>query len=465
MPRGSVLTFRSTSGTKSRRDLRTDACPRRRRKPVSVSDDERNVLVVDAVYFKDDLLFCESVPLTSVAVSCGTPVYVYSCRAILESCRAIESAFGDEPHATFYAVKANANRHILRLIAGTGLGADVGSRGELYLALEAGFAPEKITFSGVGKRDDEIAYALEKRILAFHVESLQELEVLDQISGSMGIRARVFLRVNLDIDAGTHAYITTSRRQNKFGISADRVREVALRALEMSHVELSGVHSHLGSQITDAGVFLGGARALVALVGRLRGEGIAVPGLDFGGGFGVRYCGLVPHPSLPQEQMDSPFLSAPAVIREVLPILRDTGCHLSIQPGRSIVAEAGALLTKVLYRKEADGKIFVVVDGGMNDLIRPSLYNAHHQIVPLKITGGEHETVDIVGPVCESGDFFAQGRPLPRVLRGDHLAILSAGAYGYVLSSNYNARLRAAEVLVDGSSYRVIREREDLMDL
>ncbi|MGB2958481.1 MAG: diaminopimelate decarboxylase [Bacteroidota bacterium] len=420
---------------------------------------------VDAIYFKDDLLFCESVPLTSVAVSCNTPVYVYSSRAILDSCREIESAFGGEPHLTFYAVKANANRQILRLIAGTGLGADVGSRGELYLALEAGFAPEKITFSGVGKRDDEIAYALEKNILAYHVESLQELDVINHIAGSMGARARVFLRVNLDIDAGGHEYISTSRKQNKFGIPADRVRDVVSRAREMSHVELNGVHSHLGSQITDVEVFLRGARALAALVGELRGEGIAVPGLDFGGGFGVRQHGVVSHPSLPEDQTESGYLPAQEVIGKILPVLRETGCHLSIQPGRSIVAEAGTLLTKVLYRKETDGKTFVVVDGGMNDLIRPSLYNAHHQIVPLKIADDDHETVDVVGPVCESGDFFAQGRSLPRVLRGDHLAILSAGAYGYVLSSNYNSRLRASEVLVEGNSYRVIREREKLTDL
>ncbi|MGB6122361.1 MAG: diaminopimelate decarboxylase, partial [Bacteroidota bacterium] len=306
---------------------------------------------------------------------------------------------------------------------------------------------------------------LEKNILAYHVESLQELDVINHIAGSMGARARVFLRVNLDIDAGGHEYISTSRKQNKFGIPADRVRDVVSRAREMSHVELNGVHSHLGSQITDVEVFLRGARALAALVGELRGEGIAVPGLDFGGGFGVRQHGVVSHPSLPEDQTESGYLPAQEVIGKILPVLRETGCHLSIQPGRSIVAEAGTLLTKVLYRKETDGKTFVVVDGGMNDLIRPSLYNAHHQIVPLKIADDDHETVDVVGPVCESGDFFAQGRSLPRVLRGDHLAILSAGAYGYVLSSNYNSRLRASEVLVEGNSYRVIREREKLTDL
>jgi diaminopimelate decarboxylase len=362
-------------------------------------------------------------------------------------------------------VKANGNRQILRLIAGAGLGADVGSRGELYLALEAGFAPEMITFSGVGKRDDEIAYALANKILAFHVESLQELEVLNQLAGSTEARARVFLRVNLDIDAGGHAYISTSRKQNKFGIPVSHVRAVISRALAMSHVELTGLHSHLGSQITDVGVFLEGARALATLVRDLRGEGIALSGLDFGGGFGVRHLGVVAHPSLPEEDMGTGYLPAPEVIRQVLPVLRETGCRLSIQPGRYIVAEAGLLLTRVLYRKDTDGKIFVVVDGGMNDLIRPSLYNAHHQIVPLKISDGDHETVDVVGPVCESGDFFAQGRSLPRVARGDYLAILSAGAYGYALSSNYNARLRVPEVLVEGASYRVIRERESLTAL
>jgi diaminopimelate decarboxylase len=420
---------------------------------------------VDGITFKDDQLFCESVSLTSIAASSGTPVYVYSNRMILDSCEAIEGAFGGEPHVTFYAVKANGNRQILRLIAGAGLGADVGSRGELYLALEAGFSPAKITFSGVGKRDDEISYALAKEILAFHVESLQELEVLNQMAGSMGARARVFLRVNLDIDAGGHAYISTSRKQNKFGIPVSQVRGVIARALEMSHIELAGVHSHLGSQITEVEVFRQGALALASLVHDLHREGFALTHLDFGGGFGVRHHGVVSHPLLPEEQVGAGYLPAPEVIRRILPVLRETGCRLSIQPGRCIVAEAGVLVTRVLYRKETDGKVFVVVDGGMNDLIRPSLYNAHHQIVPLRISGEAHETVDVVGPVCESGDFFAQGRVVPKAVRGDHLAILSAGAYGYVLSSNYNARLRVPEVLVEGASYRVIRERESLTDL
>ena len=420
---------------------------------------------MDALQYRDNLLFCESLPLTSVAVSCGTPVYVYSSRAILDRCRAIEEAFDSEPHLTCYAVKANANRELLHLIAGAGLGADVGSRGELYLALEAGFPPEKITFSGVGKRDDEMAYALEKGIFAYNVESLQELEVLSQIAGSMGARARVLLRVNLDIDAGGHAYISTSRRQNKFGIPVDQVHGVLERAMALGHLEVRGIHSHIGSQITNVEVFFSAARSLAALVRELRARGIPVPHLDFGGGYGIRYRGFLSHPDLPEEHSDSDAVSAPEMIRRVLPLLRETGCHLSFQPGRAIVAEAGVLVTKVLYRKEGHGKTFVVVDGGMNDLIRPSLYHAHHQVVPLQLANAPHEVVDVVGPVCESGDFFAQNRPLPRVSRGEYVAMLCAGAYGYVLTSNYNARVRPAEVLVEGSTYRIIRGRESVEDL
>jgi diaminopimelate decarboxylase len=415
--------------------------------------------------FRNTTLMCESVPLHDVVAQCGTPLYLYSKHSVLDQCRHIEQAFEGYPHLACYAVKANANRELLRLIAADGFGADVGSRGELHLALAAGFPAEKITFSGVGKRDDEIAYALENNILAFNVESEEEIDVLNQIGGEAGKSARILLRVNLDIDAGGHAYVSTSLKQNKFGVPRWRAHDILCRAAGLKHIEVRGVHSHIGSQITRTETFLEAARSIGTLVAELRSAGLEIRDVDFGGGFGVQYHGFLVHPQLPREEPERPDLSTASMIRAILPVLKETGCHLLIQPGRSIVAYAGVLLVKVVYRKTAGEKIFIVVDGGMNDLIRPSLYHSYHQVVPLALTGALHETVDVVGPVCESGDFFALDRRLPRVQRGEFLALMCAGAYGYVLSSNYNARPRPAEVLVDGSSWKVIRERETIEKL
>ncbi len=420
---------------------------------------------MSAFTYVNGSLHCEQRPLASLVPMCGSPLYVYSKQAIIENCHAVESAFGEYPHLTTYAVKANGNIHLLKLIAAQGLGADVGSKGELFLALQAGFAPDKISLSGVGKRDDEIEYALEQKILAFNVESEQEIEVLNSIAGRMGTKARILLRLNLDIDAGTHAYISTSRKQNKFGVASSLAIEVLSRAQQLPNIEVRGIHSHLGSQITNVESFVAAAHVLKTLVDELRANGIPVHDLDFGGGFGVQYHGFIAHPQLPFEKPEVKNLSPSMFIHAVLPILRETGCNIAIQPGRSIIATAGVLVTKVLYRKESGEKTFVVVDGGMNDLIRPSLYHAHHQIVPIELTKAKFASVDIVGPCCESGDFFAQDRALPQVDRGDLLAVMCAGAYGFVLSSNYNARLRVAEVLVDGASWTRIRERESLEDL
>ena len=415
--------------------------------------------------YRDSVLVGEDCPLPDLAREFGTPLYVYSKRSLLDHCRHIEGAFQGEDHLTCYAVKANANRTLLGLIAREGFGADVGSKGELFLSLEAGFKSETITFSGVGKRDDEIAYALERGVYAFNVESTEEIEILSQIASRENKVARILLRVNLDIDAGTHAYVTTSLKQNKFGIPSQRAVEVLRWARGLPGVDVCGIHSHLGSQITKGDTFIRAARSLVALVERLRAAGIAIRDLDFGGGFGVQYRGYVRHPALPFEEPEEENLSAAGLVKLVIPLLKETGCRISIQPGRSIVAHPGVLLVKVLYRKETDEKVFVVVDGGMNDLIRPSLYHSHHQIVPLVLNGGPHEVVDVVGPLCESGDFFALDRKIPRVQRGDFLALMCAGAYGYVLSSNYNARPRPAEVLIDGQGCSVIREREHLEEL
>jgi diaminopimelate decarboxylase len=417
---------------------------------------------VQEYIYCDNELMVEKLRLRDVAEHFGTPLYVYSKRSIIDHCRHIERAFDGHEHLTCYAAKANSNRTLLKIIASEGLGADVASVGELYLALSAGVTPNKITFSGVGKRDDEIEFALEKDIRAFNVESTEEIEVLNQIAGALDKSARILLRVNLNIDAGGHAYVSTSLKQNKFGVGQRHALDVMKWAQQLPHIEVRGVHSHIGSQIIRIETFSMAARAIAVLVEKLRGAGIPVHDLDFGGGFGVQYRGYINHPDLPIENPEEVNLSASTIVKAVIPPLKELGCRISIQPGRSIIAHAGVLLTKVLYRKASDEKTFIVVDAGMNDLIRPSLYQAHHQIVPLHIKRANHETVDVVGPLCESGDFFAVDRQLPRVQRGDFLALMCAGAYGYALSSNYNARPRPAEVLVDGDLATIIRERETI---
>lgn len=415
--------------------------------------------------YRDSSLAAESILLREAAETFGTPLYVYSRHSLEDHCKNIERAFDGYPHLSCFAVKANANRELLRLISAEGFGADVGSLGELRIARAAGIDAGKITFSGVGKRDDEITEGLRAGISAFNVESPEEIGVLDQIAAREGTKARVLLRVNLDIDAGGHRYVATSLRQNKFGVQSDRALEVLRWARTLPSIDVRGIHSHIGSQITRAETFLKAAESLMALVGQLNAAGIPVLDLDFGGGFGVQYRGYLAHPGLPPEEPEELNLSAATLIKTVLPLLRESRCRLSIQPGRSVIAHAGVLLVKVLYRKQTEDKLFIVVDGGMNDLLRPSLYNAHHQIVPLELDGRGFEQADVVGPLCESGDFFALNRTLPRVERGEYLAVMCTGAYGYVLSSNYNARPRAAEVLVEGSSMRLIRKRETVEQL
>jgi diaminopimelate decarboxylase len=415
--------------------------------------------------YDGDLLQCEETSLREVARNFGTPLYVYSTHSIIDHCRNIERAFNSNDHLTCYAVKANSNRAILRIIRQEGFGADVNSKGELYLALESGFPPNKITFSGVGKTDDEIAYALRHDILAFNVESREEVEILNSIAGQLGKVGRILVRVNLDLDPGGHAYVSTSVRQSKFGIGLRDVAGLLKWAQSLPHIEVRGIHSHIGSQIIESETFISAANALARLIDDVRREGVPVRELDFGGGFGVQYRGYVKHPKLPDEEPEALNISAATLVRTVVPLLNQTRCSISVQPGRSIVAHSGVLLTRVLYRKEADDKVFIVVDAGMNDLLRPSLYDSYHQIVPLHVTGSAYEHVDVVGPLCESGDFFARNRLMPKVQRGEYLALMCAGAYGYVLSSNYNARPRPAEVLVDGDVCTVIRERERIEDL
>jgi len=421
---------------------------------------------MEEIRYKTNDLYCEDVDLSDVATAHGTPAYVYSRQSIVDHCRWIERAFGDLDHLSCYAVKANASRELLRVIAGEGIGADVGSYGELQLALDAGFSPSLITFSGVGKRDDEMVFALKQGIMAFNVESGEELDVLAGIAKEMGVTANILLRINFDIAPGTHPYISTGGRESKFGVGASEAKNILTNARRHTGISILGIHTHLGSQITESTSFLRAANAAVTMVDDLRREGIPVSQLNFGGGFGVQYKDYVKHPFLlPEENHREEGLTTVGMLGECLPVLRRAQCKILIQPGRSIVAHAGVMLTRVLFRKESQGKRFVIVDAGMNDLLRPSLYQSYHQIVPAAITNRNHEVVDVVGPLCESGDFFARDRRMPAVQRGDLLAVLCAGAYGYVLSSNYNGRPRPVEVLVDGKQISRITERESVQQL
>ena len=415
-------------------------------------------------YQEQDLL-CEDVPLSELAEEFGTPLYVYSKNQIVENFRAIKAPLAEINSVVCYALKANSNPAILALLAEEGAGADVVSAGELSLALNAGFAPGRIAFAGVGKREDEIEYALKNDICIFNAESTQELQLISLVAMRLGKKARVGLRVNPDIDAQSHPYITTGLKENKFGISAGEAFAAFQFAAGLPALEVVGVHTHIGSQIVKVEPFIEAARFVAGLVGKLREAGIMVQHIDFGGGFGVQYVNVLTHEGLPHENPGATPPPPGDFVGAILPILKETGCSIWFEPGRSIVANAGVLLTNVLYTKENGTKKFIIVDAGMNDLLRPALYEAYHQIVPVKIATYEHEKVDIVGPICETGDFFARDRMFAKVKRNDHLAILTAGAYGYVNTSNYNARPRPAEILVNGGKVRIVRERQTLDQL
>jgi diaminopimelate decarboxylase len=418
------------------------------------------------IAYKENILQCEDIPLIELAEEYGTPLYVYSKNQIVEKYRLLNGAFGEINHLVCYALKANANHHILQLLATEGAGADVVSAGELHLALKAGFSPDKIVFAGVGKREDEIEFALKQNIFSFNVESVSELHTISRAALRIGKKARISLRINPDIDAQSHPYITTGLQSTKFGIEASKAIEVYTYAATLSSLELIGIHTHIGSQITKVEPFIATANYVVGLVGKLREAGIHLTHIDFGGGFGVQYANAVSHEAIPQEGTLSNDVPTPAeFLTAILPILQTTGCSIWIEPGRSIVADAGVLITRVISTKENSTKKFVIVDGGMNDLLRPSLYQAYHQIVPLSINTYEQEKVDVVGPICESSDFFARDRLLAKSNAGDYLAVLTTGAYGFALSSNYNGRLRPAEILVNGDRVRIIRPRQTMEEL
>ncbi|MBI4418555.1 MAG: diaminopimelate decarboxylase [Ignavibacteriales bacterium] len=419
-----------------------------------------------ALEYRNNELYCEDVPLTELHEEFGTPLYVYSRTKLLENFQALDAALSGIDHVTCFALKANSNVQLLKVLAEHGAGADVVSGGELLLARKAGFPPERMVFAGVGKREDELEFGLKEDIFCFNVESVQELQLISRVALRLQKTARVALRINPDINAESHPYISTALKEHKFGIPAGESREAFRVAASLPNLEVCGVHVHLGSQIVRKEPYTAAATFLSTLVRELRGAGISIAHVDIGGGFGVRYKNVLRHEGLPEEQDDQESIPSPAqFIDTMLPVLRETGCRIWLEPGRAVIADAGLLLTQVLYRKENRSKRFLIVDAGMNDLLRPSLYNAYHQIVPVRIETYEHEKTDIVGPVCETGDFFARDRQMPKTKQRDLLAILTTGAYGFVNASNYNSRLRPAEVLVNGDRVRVIRPRQTMNEL
>jgi diaminopimelate decarboxylase len=402
--------------------------------------------------YKDNRLFVEEVAISDLAARFGTPFYVYSTRTLRRHYRVMDEAFAGTDHLICYAMKALSNLSVLRLFAAMGSGFDIVSVGELMRCIRAGADPGKIVFSGVGKTDEELKAAIEAGILMINVESAPELHRVAAVAARMRRRAPVSLRVNPDLDPGTHPHISTGHRDSKFGIPLAQVHEYYAEARALPDLDLIGLSTHIGSQITDTSPFTEAANKVAAIVKQLRESGVALRYLDLGGGLGIPY----------QEEPPPPSEYAAALLGP----LRGLGLKLIIEPGRVMVGNAGALVTRVLYVKETDVKRFIVVDGAMNDLIRPVLYEAYHQILPVeRRTGDPIVTADVVGPVCESGDFFARERELSAPRDGDLLAVMSAGAYGFVMASNYNSRPRAPEIMVDGAEAYVVRERESFEDL
>jgi len=407
--------------------------------------------------YRNGEMFAEGVPLERIAREVGTPAYVYSLATLKRHFKVFDQAFSKVRHIVCFSVKANSNLALLRAFAKEGSGFDIVSGGELFRALKVGADPTKIVFSGVGKKREEIEYALNSGILMFNVESEQELLALNDIASSMGKRAPISLRVNPDVDPQTHPYISTGMKKAKFGVDIKKSLETYRKAVSLRNVEVVGVDCHIGSQLTSITPFVD-ALAKVreyldrVLAGEMKKEGAQIRYLDIGGGLGINYHDETP--PLPDEY-------AKAIVEG----LEGLDVTLILEPGRVIVGNAGILLTEVQYIKETDSKNFVIVDGGMNDLIRPALYGSYQAIQPVVENRAQKIVADVVGPICESGDFFAKDREIPRPQRGDLLAIMSAGAYGFTMASNYNSHPKPPEVLVDGDQYYVIRRRESFDDL
>ncbi|MDX2093247.1 MAG: diaminopimelate decarboxylase [Kofleriaceae bacterium] len=401
--------------------------------------------------YKNNELHCEGVALSKIAAEVGTPVWVYSKRELVRAYKAFDAALEGIPHRVCYAVKANSTLGILKVLIDQGAGADIVSYGELFRWLKAGGAANKVVFSGVGKTESEIEMSIKAGIDTFNAESVEELTTLDRLAKAAGTKLRVALRVNPDVDPGTHPYISTGLKQNKFGISMDEARALGKQAAHYPHLSFIGVDCHIGSQLIKTSPFADAIARLVALIQDLKADGLPIDHIDIGGGLGIDYGkgDVVPSPA-----------EYGATVREALAPLTKLGVTLYTEPGRVIVGAAGALVTRVLFRKRNEEKHFTIVDGAMNDLMRPALYGSFHPMQPVQNPKRPTLKTDVVGPVCETGDFFARDRELPELGQGELLWIGAAGAYGSTMSSNYNSRPRAPEVLVDGDTYTVIKPRE-----
>ena len=421
--------------------------------------------------YREGHLYCEDVDLARVAKEFGTPLYVYSAGTIFDHYTRLDAALAPLDHLICYAVKANSNRAILKLLADAGAGFDIVSGGELFRVLRAGGDPAKCTFAGVGKSREEIEYALGQHVYSFNIESESELEQIDQIAGEKNLRASIALRANPDVDPHTHKYISTGSHENKFGIALDRLAAVYKRAARMRNIDIAGVQMHIGSQITEAKPFARAIKRLAPIIRELKSK-YGIKFFSIGGGMGIVYRRAVESGSgkwWHDHGGESSAFSIREYAEAIVPPLRELGIRILVEPGRFLVGNAGVLLTRVHYIKQTAEKKFAIVDAGMNDLIRPALYHSYHEIVPCRASGAADakrtEKIDIVGPVCESGDFFALDREMPRLHEGDLLAIMSAGAYGFMMASNYNSRPLPAEALVHGDKVSLIRERQTWDDL
>lgn len=421
---------------------------------------------MDHFNYKDGQLFCENVPAETIAREVGTPAYVYSKATLLHHYRQVADSFKAINPTICFSIKSSGNIHLCRVLAEAGCGFDVTSGGELFRALEAGGDPKKIIYAGVGKTDDEIRMAIDAGIAAFNLESEAEIENINRVAGEMGKQATGAIRINPDVDPKTHAKTTTGTKETKFGVDIERAERVFEQYKNLSNLRIAGVHVHIGSPVYEIQPYVDAVNKMTALIDHLKSKGHKIEWLDLGGGFAVNYKN--PDQALPVTEH----------AKALVPLLQGKDYHIALEPGRYIVGNAGILLTKVLYRKQGGTKKFVIVDAGMNDLIRPTLYESYHFVWPTKPGEGNviaqreedfkpvnGEVVDVVGPICESGDYLAKDRPLPVTQRGDLLAVFTAGAYGFAMASNYNNRPRAPEVLVDGDSYKIIRRRETYEDL
>ena len=417
---------------------------------------------MDYFHYKNRELYCEDVPAAELAAKYGTPLWVYSKRTLLHHLNQVQTAFAEVDPVICYSVKSNSNLAILKVMQEAGSSFDVVSAGEFYRVKAAGADTSKIVFAGVGKTDDEIRYALENNVLMFNVESEAELDAIAAIAGTMEKVAPVALRLNPDIDAKTHAKTTTGKKGNKFGMDIERAEQLADKVLKDRRLSLSGIHMHLGSPILTTEPYAAAVAKAAEVVDQFRKKGHDTRWINLGGGFGIHY----------RKQEGLP---ASAYAEVIVPTVKAAGCRLALEPGRFIVGNAGVLLSQVIYTKREGGKLFVIQDAAMNDLVRPAMYDAFHRIWPVKATidpPADYEVeiagcepADVVGPICESGDFLAKGRWLPPLIRGELMCTFSAGAYGMAMSSNYNSRPRAAEVLVDGASHKLVRRRESFEDL